>query len=125
MDRESVPEEEEIARGDAVLDAVLPDLAVELVGYQHHDHLALAGGVGGLHDAQAVSFGLGHARGLGPQADEHRNAGVLQIQGVGMALRAVADDGHGLAFELLEVCIVVVEHDARGYNALAGSDDPR
>ena len=46
----------------------------------------------------------------GPQADDDVDAGVLEVQRVGVALGAVADDRDGLAVEEGEVCVVVVEH---------------
>ena len=49
------------------------------------------------------------------QADDDVDAGVLEVQRVGVALRAEADDRDGLAVEEREVCVVVVEHGAAGY----------
>ena len=43
------------------------------------------------------------AGGVGPQPDDDVNARVLQVERVGVALRAVADHGHGLALERREV----------------------
>ena len=100
VDREAVAEHQHVAGGDPVLDARLPDLAVQLVGDEHHHDVALAGGVSRLDHAQAVALRRGDAAGLGTQADDDRDAGVLQVQRVGMALRAVADDRDGLAVEL-------------------------
>ena len=56
------------------------------------------------------SLGLGDAARARPQADDHVDAGVLQVQRVGVALGAVADDRDGLAVEQGEVRVVVVEH---------------
>ena len=100
VDREPVAEHQHVAGGDPVLDARVPDLAVELVGDEHHHDVALAGRVGGLEHPQAVALGRGDAAGLGTQADDDRDAGVLEIECVGVALRAVADDRDGLAVEL-------------------------
>ena len=49
-------------------------------------------------------------RRVGPQADDDVDAGVLEVQRVGVALGAVAEDGDGLAVEEVEVGVVVVEH---------------
>src|SRR5205823_7467486 len=64
-----------------------------------------------------VSGRLGDAARVRPQADYDRNAGVLEVEGVGVALRAVADDRDGLAVELVEISVVVVEHGVSGYKA--------
>ena len=47
------------------------------------------------------------------QAYDDVHARVLEVQRVGVALGAVADDGDGLAVEQPEVGVVVVEHGAR------------
>ena len=59
---------------------------------------------------------------VGPQADDDVDARVLEVERVGVALRAVADDRDGLAVEEREVCVVVVEHGvARLAQAARGS----
>jgi len=45
VDREAVAEQQRVAGRDPVLDAVVPHLAVKLVGDQHHHDVALAGRV--------------------------------------------------------------------------------
>ncbi len=57
---------------------------------------------------------------VGTQPDDDVDAGVLEVERVGVALRAVADDGDGLAVEEAEVCVVVVDHCAAGYPTGAG-----
>ena len=77
-----------------------------------HD-VAAAGGVG---DRQHLEPGVARpARReseLVAQAYDDVDAGVLEVQGVGVALRAVADDRDGLAVEEGEICVVVVVHGA-------------
>ena len=55
------------------------------------------------------------------QADDDVHAGVLEVLGVGVALGAEADDRDGLAVEEGEVCVVVVEHEARERTAQASA----
>ena len=48
-------------------------------------------------------LGLRPAGGVGPQPDDDVDARVLQVERVGVALRAVADHGDGLAVEVREI----------------------
>ena len=106
-------EEQRVAGGDAVADLVLVDVVVQLVGDEDHDDVAARGGVGhGEHLEPALARLVG-ARGALAQADDHVDARVLEVQGVGVALGAEADDGDGLAVEEGEVCVVVVVHGRR------------
>ena len=47
------------------------------------------------------------------QAYDDVDPGVLEVARVRVALGAVAEDGHGLALEEVQVCVVVVIHGAR------------
>jgi hypothetical protein len=105
-----VPEEQRVARRDAVGDLLAVDLAVLLVRQQHHHDVAARRGVGDAGDLQARRARLLDRARVGAQADDDVDAGVLEVEGVGVALRAVADDRDGLAVEPGEVCVVVVEH---------------
>ena len=110
VDREAVPEEQQVAVGDPVADLLLPDRVMELVGDEHHHDVAPARG---LDDARDLEPGVARrgnrARGR-PQPDDDLDARVLEVQRMGVALGAVADDGDGLAVEQLEVRVVVVDH---------------
>ena len=72
--------------------------------------------VGHRRDAQSVGLGLRPALASLVQPDDDVDAGIAQIQGVGMTLAAVADDGHGLALERVESGIALVI-DLRGHAA--------
>ena len=99
VDREAVGEEQQVAGGDAVGDLLAPDLGLLLVGQQDHHDVAAAGGFGDVEDLEPGRFGLGAAGGVGAQADDHVDAGVLEVEGVGVPLGAVAEDRDGLAVE--------------------------
>ena len=89
------------------------DVGAQLVGHQHHDHVAGLGGFLDLHDLE-VFMGLGELGSLFPvagafaQADDHVDAALGQVLGVGMALGAEADDGNGLAVQHAEVAVGIV-----------------
>src|SRR5205814_8450549 len=63
VDREAVPEHDQVAAGDPVAHLVLPYAAVKLVGDEHHHDVAARRGGGGVEDLHAVSScGLDRAR---------------------------------------------------------------
>ena len=101
--------------------------AVELVGQQDHHEIAAARGLDDGQHLEALLARLRDRGGVGAQPDDDVDAGVLEVQRVGVALRAVADDGDGLAVEEVEVCVVVVDHarqairDAAAIRGPAGS----
>ena len=96
-DVEAVGEGERVARLQAGGDVLVVDrLLLGVGGEDHHD----VGGRGGLGDRQhleALRLGLGDRRRALAEPDDHVDARVLQVEGVGVALRAVADDGDRLA----------------------------
>jgi hypothetical protein len=67
-----------------------------------------ASAAGGGDDPQAGGLGLRAALGGLGQADAHVDAGVVQVQRVGVALAAVADDGDLPALDQRQVGVVVI-----------------
>ena len=49
--------------------------------------------------SRPLGAGLLDGRGVRTEPDDDIDAGVLEVERVGVALRAVAEDGHGLALE--------------------------
>ena len=93
------------------------DVALKFVGGEHHHEVRPFGGIGDVHDLQALAFGLlGRGRALAQRHDDVLDAGFAHVEHVGMALGAVADDGDLLALDEIEVGIPVVinAHDRRG-----------
>ena len=85
------------------------DFALQFVGRQHHDDIGPFGGLGHLHDLQPGAFRLGGGgRALAQRHRHVRNAAFLEIQGVGEALAAIADNGDVLAFDQIKVGVPVV-----------------
>ena len=79
------------------------------VRQQDHHDVALAGGVRDRQHAQSVPLRLLDGRRVLAQTDYDVDARILEAERMGVALRAVADDGHGLAVELGEI-VLVVDH---------------
>ena len=113
VDREAVAEQQRVAGRDPVGDLLAVDLAVLLVGQQDHHDVAARGGLGDVEHLEAVGLGLLDRARVGAQAYDDGDARVLEVLRVGVALRAVPDDGDGLAVEEREVRVVVVEHGAQ------------
>src|SRR2546422_9611569 len=59
-----------------------------------------------------------------PQAHGHAGAALPQVQGVGVALAAVADDGDGAAVQAAAVGVAVVEdaHTGRFHSTVSVAD---
>jgi hypothetical protein len=56
-----------------------------------------------------VALGLRDTGGTRAEAHDDVYAGILEVVGVSMALRAIANDRDGLAVEQVEISIVVIE----------------
>src|SRR5262245_21649829 len=94
VDVEAVGEEQRLARAGAEGggDLLAPDLRLGRVGGQEHEDVGPGRDlVHGTNRQSGLLRDRDRLRRLG-QADLHLDAGVLQVQGVGVALRPVADD---------------------------------
>ena len=108
VDVEAVRAHEDVAGLQVRLDFVFVEVALQLVGDEDVDDVGLLGGVGGAHRLEAVADGEVVVLAAGALADDDVDAAVAQVLGLGVALRAVADDGDRLAFEGGEVGVFVV-----------------
>ena len=97
------------------LDARLVNIPLQLVGEEDVDHVSLLDGVLDAERLEAMAFGeliVGSAGSLG---HNHLEAAITEVLGLGVPLRAVADDGDGLAGEVLEIGVgVVVDRAGQG-----------
>ena len=66
--------------------SALPDLRLVLVGEQDHHDVAAARRLGDVEHHEPLGLGLGAARRIGPQPDDHLGARVLEVERVGMTL---------------------------------------
>src|SRR5699024_3461084 len=100
------------------------DITLVLIGHQDHHNVGGLGGLGDSGDLQALLGGLGPGGGALFEPDDDVDAGVAQAQRVGMALGAVADDGHSLAGEHGQVgVVVVIEVSHRGFSSVVAVVD--
>ena len=102
-----------LALGHVGSDLLVVDIGAQLIGNQHHNDVAGLGGLLYFHHME-VGAGLGKLAGLLPvggtlpQTHHHVDAGLGQVFGMGVALRAKADDGDGFAVQNAEVAVRIV-----------------
>ena len=89
-----------LALGHVGGDVLLVDLGLDLVVDEHHHDVRPLGRLGDGLDGKAGVLGVLPVSGALPQAHTHLTAGILQVEGVGVALGAVADDGDLSALEV-------------------------
>jgi hypothetical protein len=80
-----------------------------LVRREDHDQVGPVGGVGDALDLEAVVLGLGGRLRPVLERDDDLDAGVAEVLRVGVALRAVADDGDLLGLDDREIGVGVVD----------------
>ncbi len=98
MNRKAVREEEGLACGQIGFDVLLVDVGDDGVGSGDENDIGGLDGFGGGEDFESAFFGNGNGFATGVESDDNFNAAVLEVKGVGVALGAKTDDGHGLAF---------------------------
>ena len=85
------------------------DVALQFVGRQHHHDVGPFGGLGDLHHLELLAFRLLHAgRGFAQRHGDLFDAGIAQVQRMGMALAAIADNGDLLALDQVQVGVAIV-----------------
>ena len=108
VDVEAMGEGQGIAGLEVGSDELFVDLGLGLIGGEDHDDVGLGRGLCHAHDLEAGLGSLLSGRGALAQADADVAAGVHEIERVGVALRAVADDGDFLSLDDLGLAILVV-----------------
>ena len=108
VDAEAVSEDQRIARLQIGRDALAVDVALDFVIDQNHDDVGFFGRIFHRLDNQTGFFRLAPGLGAGAQPDPNIQPAILQVERVGMALRAVADHGELFAFEQAQIGVVVI-----------------
>gem|GEM_PF-6383272 len=96
------------SRLDVRLNIVGPDGALILIRSQNHDDVGFSGGFRNGLDFQTLLLGVLDRLGGRAQADDDVDAGIAQVQRMGVALGTVTDDGNLLAFEDREIAVVLI-----------------
>lgn len=107
-------------QGAAVLQ-VRPDfgpvyVGLFFIGDEDHGHIGFPDGFGDGPDRQARLAGRFGGPAALIQADHHVDAAFLQVQRMGVALAAVADDGDRLALHDIPVDILIVKYFCHNQN---------
>jgi hypothetical protein len=94
---------EHFARSQAWTDIPLIDFAVMLVGNQDHDDISLLSRGSCRHDLKAVSLCFCAALAIRGETYDYIAAVIVHVEGMGMTLAAVADDGNTFRLHQFEV----------------------
>ena len=89
---------------------VVVELPLYLIRRQDHDDVRLAGNISHGAHLEPRSLRLGPALRAGIQAHDDAHAAVLQVEGMGVTLAAVANDTDRLVLQQRKVRILVVVH---------------
>jgi hypothetical protein len=85
------------------------DVGLQLVRRRHHHQVSPFRHVGDRHDLEPVGLDLLGGRRAGLEADgDLLDTGLLQVERMRPALRSVADDGHLLALDEIEIGVAIV-----------------
>ena len=109
MDVEAVGEHKRRALLHVVVQVLAVDVALQFVGGEHHDEVGPFGGLGDFHHLEAGGFRLlGRGRTLAERNGDFLDAGILQVERMGVALAAIADDDDLLALDQVQVGVAIV-----------------
>ena len=119
-------EHQELAGPEVRRDLRVVDRLLGGVRDEDHDHVGRADGVRDVGDPQPGLLGERPALRTRREPDDDVDARLVEVQGVGMALRPVADDRDVLPGERRRIRIIVVVHPRRHrFTASSIDDEPR
>jgi hypothetical protein len=78
------------------------DVGLQLVGRQHHHHVGPLGGLGDVITLRPAASAFLAEASPAQRDDDVLDAGIAQVQRMGVALAAIADDGDLLALDQVE-----------------------
>ena len=107
VDRKTVTEEEGVARVEIRSDILLVDTWDREIRHGDKDHIGALHGLRRVIDFETELLGDGAALALGIETNDHLDAALLEVEGVGVSLGTEADDGSGFSLEELQVGIFV------------------
>ncbi|MNL50166.1 hypothetical protein D3C87_1731580 [compost metagenome] len=109
MNVEAVGKCDGSAVADVAGDVGLVDFGLQFVRRRHHDQVCPLGSFSDRENGEAIGLDLGSGCRTRLQRDaDFLGAGILQVQRVGAALAAVADNGDLLGLDEVDVGITIV-----------------
>jgi hypothetical protein len=108
MNVEAVAEGEVVALAQRGRNLFLVDVGAGLIGHQHHDHVGLPGGLGGVEHRKSLFGGLLTRRAFRIESHPHIHPAVAQVERVRMALAAESDHGNFLVAQRVGIRVAVV-----------------
>ena len=109
-DIEAMGEHQSLPCREVGRDFFLVDVRLNRVRHQNHDDVGPGCNFSDCSDRQAAGLGFGSRFAAGGQSDSHVNAAVLQVESVGVALGAIANDGDFLAPDERDIGGILVIH---------------
>ncbi len=116
---EAMSEEQQFAGGKIGSNLFVVQLGGGLIRDENHDHVSPLGHFRHSADFEARLLRLGNGLGIGGKTHLYLDARVLEVEGVGMPLRTVADDGYLFRLDQREISVVIVIslcHDFPGFS---------
>jgi hypothetical protein len=104
VDGEAVREQEQGTLLD-IIDHRFVECLLHHVRRQEHDHGRPLDGIRRLRDRESIGLCPGPARAARAQADHDVEAAVLEVQGVGTTLAAIAQHGNSCALQSVDIDI--------------------
>ena len=108
MDVKAMGKGEGLAGGHGRGDVLLVDVGLHFVGKKNHDDVSLLGSFGDTHGFEAVLLGELIVLTAGALGNDDVHAGIAEVESMGMALAAEAENGNGLTLEVAEISVFVV-----------------
>ena len=97
------------AFADVVMDVFFIGICLQFIGHGKHDQITPSRGFGDAHYLQPFGFGfLGGCRAFAQRNNQVFGATVAQVQRMGVALRAIAKNGHFGVFNQIDIAIAVI-----------------
>ncbi|EKD61954.1 MAG: hypothetical protein ACD_54C00008G0001 [uncultured bacterium] len=109
MDVQAVGKGNRSTLTDVVVDVFLVGFSLQLVGHGEHDQIGPSRGFGDAHDLQAFGFGfLGGRRAFAQRDHKVFRARIAQVQRMGVALAAVAENGDLFVLDDVHIAVTIV-----------------
>jgi len=109
MHVEAVREHQRRALFHVVVQVLAVDVALQFIRGEHHHEIGPFGGLGDFHHLEAGGLRLlGRGRALAERNGHFLDAGILQVQCVGVTLTAIADDDDLFALDQVQVGITII-----------------